>query len=137
MARYTVADFVNDYPDDAACLAAILRAQFGGRALFCPACAQRATFHPIKNRRAFACQECGHHIFPCVGTVFAHSSTPLTKWFLAIYLMAGTRGQISGKDLQRRLGVTYKTAWRIRDELRKVMTSADYRGALAGQAEAD
>lgn len=135
MARYMRTDFLADYPDDAACLLVLLRLQRGGRDLFCPACSQRAKFHPITNRRAFACQECGHHIFPCAGTVFERSSTPLTKWFLAIYLMTGARGHITARELQRQLGVTYKTAWRIRHELGRLMASADYRGALAGQAE--
>ena len=83
------------------------------------------------------CQNCGHHIFPCAGTVFEKSTTPLTKWFEAMYFMTANRGGISAKELQRRLGVTYKTAWRIRDELRKLMATADYRGALAGQLDTD
>jgi transposase-like protein len=129
---YTRDTFAAEYPDDAACLAAILRIQHGGRDLYCPACMVKARFHPMHGRRGFACQDCGYHFFPCAGTVFARSSTPLTKWFLAMYLMTGTRGGISAKTLQRELGVTYKTAWRMRAELRKLMVSAAYRGALAG-----
>ena len=137
MGAYSLAAFSADYPDDAACLRAIMDIQRGGRALFCPACLVKAKFHPITRRRGFACQECGHHFFPCVGTIFERSSTPLTKWFLAIYLMTAERKAITAKELQRRLGVTYKTAWRIRHELQKLMASADYRGALAGQTEDD
>lgn len=135
MSAYLLRDFLADYPDDRACLAAILRLQRGGRDLYCPACAMKAKFHPITKRRAFACQECGHHIFPCAGTVFEKSRTPLTKWFFAIYLLTGTRGRITARELQARLGVTYKTAWRIRHELEKLMASADYRGAVAGHAD--
>jgi len=136
MTAYPRAQFVTDYPDDAACLAVLLRLQRGGRDLFCPACMMKAKFHPMQKRRGFACQECGHHLFPCVGTIFEKSTTPLTKWFLAIHLMTGNRKGVSAKDMQRELGVTYKTAWRIRNELQKLMASADYRGAVAGLLEA-
>jgi len=50
-------------------------------------------------------------------------------------LMTGARAGITAKELQRQLGVTYKTAWRMRHELRKLMATADYRGAVAGQVE--
>ena len=132
MGAYPLARFRQDYPDDGACLAAILNIQYGGRGIYCPSCMVKANFHAMQKRRGFACQECGHHIFPCAGTVFAKSRTPLTKWFLAIYLMTGTRGTLTAKALQRRVGVTYKTAWRMRHALRRLMASADYRGALAG-----
>ncbi|TAL00034.1 MAG: hypothetical protein EPO08_14875 [Rhodospirillaceae bacterium] len=137
MAAYTLAAFQADYPDDAACLAAIMDIQRGGRDLYCPACMVKAKFHPMTRRRGFACQECGHHIFPCVGAVFEKSSTALTKWFLAIHLMTGTRRGVTAKEIQRRLGVTYKTAWRMRHELRKLMASADYRGAIVGQSDGE
>lgn len=53
--------------------------------------------------------------------MFHKSSTPLTQWFYAVFLMAATRCGISAKQMERELGVTYKTAWRmcklIRDRL--------------------
>src|SRR5882672_2509693 len=101
MGLYSLAAFKADYPDDVACLAKIMELQRGGRDLFCPACMVKSTFHPMQKRRGFACQECGHHVFPCAGTIFEHSSTPLSKWFFAIYLMTSRRGGVSAKDLQR------------------------------------
>ncbi|MBZ0138898.1 MAG: IS1595 family transposase, partial [Pseudorhodoplanes sp.] len=82
--------------------------------------------HPLTKRRAYACQECGHHIYPAAGTIFHKSSTPLTKWFFAMYLMTSTRHGVAAKELERQLGVTYKTAWRMAHELRKLMASADH-----------
>ena len=80
----------------------------------------------MHKRKAYACQECGHHIYPCAGTIFHKSRTPLTKWFLAMYLMTSTRSGVAAKELERALGVTYKCAWRMAHELRKLMASADY-----------
>ena len=49
--------------------------------------------------------------------------------------MASTKTGISAKQLQRELGVTYKTAWRIFKEVRKLM--AEDVNPLAGQVEVD
>jgi len=94
-----------------------------------------AKFHLMRKRKAFACQECGHHIYPCAGTIFHKSRTPLTKWFLAMYLMTSTRSGVAAKELERALGVTYKCAWRMAHELRKLMASADYSGPLGGDGK--
>ncbi len=138
MATYTFKQFQAEYPDDAACLAAIMKQQHGGTILTCPACGVvGAKFHPMSKRRAYACQECGRHIYPCAGTIFEKSSTALTKWFFAMYLMTSTRHGVAAKEVQRQVGVTYKTAWRMCHELRKLMARADYQGPLQGHVEID
>jgi len=136
--KYTFKQFQAQFPDDAACLEAMMKVQFGGTRLTCPGCGVVAVqFHPITNRRAYACQECGHHIYPCAGTIFHKSSTKLTSWFFAMYLMTSTRHGVAAKELQRQIGCTYKTAWRMAHELRKLMASADYTGKLSGIVEVD
>ena len=52
-------------------------------------------------------------------------TSPLRMWFYAIYLFVTTRHGVSGKELQRQLGVTYKTAYRIGMQIRKLMEQAD------------
>lgn len=59
------------------------------------------------------------------GTIFEHSSTSLTRWFHAMYLMTATRNGVSAKELERQLGVTYKCAWRIGHQLRLLMAARD------------
>lgn len=137
MAAYTFKQFQAEYPNDEACLAALLRSKFGGTKFVCPSCQVEAAFHLMGKRKAYACQQCGHHIYPCAGTIFHKSSTPLTKWFFAMYLMTSTRHGVAAKELQRQLGVGYKTAWRMAHELRKLMASADYSGPLSGHVEID
>lgn len=138
MAVYTFKEFQAQYPDDDACLAEIMRQKYGDTVLTCPGCGVlKAQFHLMSKRRGYACQECGHHIYPCAGTIFEKSSTRLTKWFFAMYLMTSTRHGVAAKELQRQLGVTYKTAWRMAHELRKLMARADYQGPLSGHVEID
>src|SRR5438105_4155429 len=135
--KYTFQSFQTEYPDDAACLAKLMEINYGGTKIFCPACGAETTFHLMSKRRAYACQDCGHHIYPCAGTIFHKSPTPLTKWFFAMYLMTSTRHGVAAKELERQLGVTYKCAWRMAHELRKLMAAADHQGPLSGHVEID
>jgi hypothetical protein len=91
----------------------------------------------MSKRRAYACDRCGHHIYPCVGTIFEKSRTKLTHWFFAMYLMTSTRHGVAAKELERQIGCTYKTAWRLAHELRKLMAQADNQSALSGHVEID
>lgn len=138
--KFTFKQFQELYPDDDACLQAVFdRKRTVDDA--CPNCGVvGAKFHKITGRRAYACQDCGHHYYPCVGTPFEHSSTPLTAWFHAMYLMTATRNGVSAKELQRQLGVTYKCAWRIGHQLRDLMSARDEAGntgPLSGHVEVD
>jgi predicted RNA-binding Zn-ribbon protein involved in translation (DUF1610 family)/transposase-like protein len=140
MAKYTFKQFQDEYPNDATCLAKLMEINHGGTEITCPSCGTlRARFHPMAKRRAYACQECGHHIYPAAGTIFHKSSTALTKWFFAMYLMTSTRHGVAAKELERQLGVTYKTAWRMAHELRKLMAAADdkWGGPMDGHVEID
>ena len=137
MSKYTIRQFQEEYPDDDACLDKILEMRYGGTEIECPHCKRDSKFHKIAKRRAYACQHCGHHIYPCVGTPFEKSRTPLTLWFMAMYLMTSTRHGVAAKELERQLGVTYKTAWRMAHELRKLMAAADDHRPLSGIVEAD
>lgn len=135
--KYTFKQFQAEYPDDEACLDKVMEMRYGGKEISCPGCGADSKFHRIAKRRAYACQHCGHHVYPCVGTPFEKSRTPLTSWFFAMYLFTSSRHGVAAKELQRQLGVTYKTAWRMAHELRKLMARADDDGPLSGHVEID
>jgi transposase len=137
MAKCTFKQFQEMYPTDAACLATLMEVNYGGTEIVCPGCGVDTKFHPLQKRRAFVCQECGHHIYPAAGTIFHKSPTNLTKWFFVMYLMTSTRHGVAAKEVERQLGVTYKCAWRMCHEIRKLMASADYAGPLKGHVEID
>ena len=71
------------------------------------------------------------------GTPFERSRTPLQKWFYAMYLFTTSRHGVPAKELQRQLGVTYKTAWRMGHEIRKYMARVDGDDGLSGHVEID
>jgi transposase len=119
-ADYPLADFVRDYPDAAACLDRLWRDRFApdGHHAFCPRCGRERKFHRTKTRLSYTCDTCGLHIHPMKGTIFEKSPTSLELWFYAIYLMTSTRCGISAKQLERELGVGYKTAHRMIAQIR-------------------
>lgn len=96
-----------------------------------------SSFHRVTGRRAYACAHCGAHLYPCVGTIFEDSQTKLQLWFYAIYLFVVTRHGVSAKELERQLGVTYKTAWRIGHKIRELTNKADFHAQLVGHVEID
>ena len=79
---------------------------------------------------------CGHHLHPTAGTIYHKSSTSLHLWFYAMYLMTSTRCGISAKQVERELGVNYKTAPRMMRQIRTLMAQDDIE-PLSGEVEAD
>jgi transposase len=134
--RLTVRQFFALYPDEQTCLDHIMNVRFGMKH-FCRACGAESTFHKLTNRRAYSCSNCGDHVYPTAGTVFEDTRTPLQSWFYAIYIFVTTRHGVSGKELQRTLGVTYKTAWRMGQHVRMLMAKADGFEVLQGHIEID
>lgn len=130
--RYTIKQFQKQFPTDEACLAHIFNQRFP-EGCKCPKCG-KDTFHPVKNRRSYACS-CGYQVYPTEGTIFHKSSTSLVLWFYAIFLMAQSKNGVSAKELERHLGVTYKTAWRMAKQIRKLMSDNDE--PFDGEVEAD
>ncbi len=134
---FSVRQFFARFPNDEACLEHVMSVRYGLRHT-CGKCGViDATFHRLAKRPAYSCASCGAHVYPCAGTVFQDSKTPLTVWFYAIYLFVTTRHGVSGKELQRQLGVTYKTAWRIGQQIRLLIGSVDEFVALKGHVEID
>lgn len=132
--RYTVTDLRNDFPDESSCLM-WLKEYLYPDGIECKNCNKVTPHHLMKTRKSFSCELCGHHVHPTADTIFHKSRTPLTLWFYAIYLMSATRAGISAKQLERELGVTYKTAWRMFHQIRKMMGEDDKQ--LTGEVEVD
>jgi transposase len=138
---YSVTEFLAEFPDDAACLEHLWRSRFSedGEHADCPKCNQQRRFKRYatkQGRQSWTCTGCGHHVHPTAGTIFAKSSTSLKLWFHAIYLMTSTRCGISAKQLERELGVSYRTAWRMMNRIRNVLMADDGK-PLSGDVEVD
>lgn len=132
----TIREFFRQFPDDESCLEHLFECRFG-QGHVCPKCERSSTWYRIKAERAYSCQWCGNHLHPTVGTPFEDTRTPLQLWFYAIYLFTTSRHGVPAKELQRQLGVTYKTAWRMADMIRKHIANVDGEWPLFGDVEVD
>src|SRR2546430_7483051 len=134
-------EFVREFPDDETCLRHVWRERSSpdGEHAFCQRCEAERVFkryETAQKRPAWFCQTCGFRIHPLKGTIFERSSTSLQLWFYALYLITSTRCGVSAKHLERELGVTYKTAWRMFNKIRNQLMTQDGE-PLSGDVEAD
>jgi len=134
-------EFTRDFPDDETCLRWLWTTRYAldGTHAFCPRCDQERAFQRYETkqqRQSWTCTACSLHIHPTAGTIFHKSSTALHLWFYAMYLMTSTRCGISAKQLERELGVTYKTAWRMFTLIRNELMT-DENAPLSGVVEMD
>jgi len=134
MKKYSIKDFEGDFPDDDACLEWLKNNRWSD-GIHCVKCQRITKHYKVSGRSAYACEFCGNHVYPMAGTILEHSSTELRKWFHAMFLMATTRCGISAKQLEREVGVTYKTAWRMFKQVRSMLDEDVMK--LLGEVEVD
>jgi transposase len=134
-------EFIREFPNDAACLNYLWRERYApdGEHAYCPRCAKVRSFKRYqgsRQRQVWTCTSCSLQLSPTAGTIFHKSSTSLHLWFYAMWIITSTRCGVSAKQLERELGVTYKTAWRMFKEIRTRLMTQDG-GKLSGEVEAD
>lgn len=133
--NYSITQFRQDFPDDDACLDKIFKLRYENVSQ-CPNCDNHVEFRRITTRKCYQCPKCYHQLYPCKGTIFESTKLPLIYWFYAIYLFTVSKNGVSGYELQRQLGVTYKTAWRMLKQIR-VLCASDSVEFLSGTVELD
>jgi transposase len=134
--RMTYTEFLRQFPGNTACMD-YLRDKYFPNGSPCPKCKRESRFHRIKGRSAYSCQFCGHQVYPTAGTIFEKSTVSLHLWFYAIFLMSSTRCGMAAKQLEREIGVTYKTAHRMFKLIRSMLNDDDDLDPLSGEVEAD
>jgi hypothetical protein len=117
-------DFDARFPDDDACLDHLMLVRYGRR-FQCPKCQKAATYYRVKARRSYECEWCANQVYPTAGTPFENTRTSLKDWFFVMYLFCASRNGVAAKEVQRLLGVTYKTAWRMCRLIRTYMGYVD------------
>ena len=90
----------------------------------CPWCAQRDTVHPLAGKAAgtgwYHCRHCRRKFTVRVGTIYERSHVPLNKWLLAEHILSSENPRaITIELLGARIGVSYRTAWRMMQQLRR------------------
>lgn len=133
--KYTVKDLRSDFPDDDSCLEWLVNYLYP-EGIRCRACAKVTKHHKDSKRRSYSCDRCGNHMHPTAGTIFHNSHVPLTDWFHAIWLMSSQKAGTAATQIERELGCTYATAWRMMHQIRKMMEAPEDM-LLSGEVEID
>jgi transposase len=119
--RYSFEDFNRQFPDNDACLDYLKEQRWPNGVTYCKTCKADKKHYRVTGRTAYACETCGWHMYPLAGTILEKTTTSLRTWFYAMYLMGSTRRGISAKQIQRETSVTYKTAWRMFQQIRSLL----------------
>ena len=102
----------------------------------CPKCGGKEHGYTAV-RRIFQCSACRKQTSARAGTIFHKSSTPLTKWFLAMNFITSAKNDVSALELSRQIGVKWDTAWLIKQKLMEVMRQRNSIYKLAGDVQID
>ena len=88
----------------------------------CPFCASTKV-KSIKGGKRYQCNEkgCRKQFSVTVGTIYENTKIPLTKWFLATYILSNHSKGISSLQLASWLDVTQKTAWFLNHRIREML----------------
>lgn len=86
----------------------------------CPKC-NNDKLYKVNNRKCYECGKCSHQMYPLKTTIMASTKMPLRYWVIALEEFIYSRNGVPAKLLERRLGVTYKIAWRMANRIRSLM----------------
>jgi transposase-like protein len=130
----TLRQFQDRFPTEESCLDHLMRTRYNDRH-DCEGCGKGAHYYRVKARRSYACEYCGYQVYPTAGTPLDRTRTPLRDWFFVMFQFCASRNGVAAKEVERQLGVTYKTAWRMCHEIRKYMAALDSDDPLGGPGE--
>ena len=109
----------------------------------CPHCGVVGGHYLLQGKSTrpglYKCAACSDQFTVTVGTVFERSKIALNVWLQAVHMMCASKKGVSAKQLERMLGVTYKTAWFMSHRIREAMTTSPtgLLGGGSGVVEAD
>lgn len=133
-AKLSLMEFQKLYATEDNCRAYLAKMRWP-QGFVCPVCG--GTHYCVLSNGLYQCNHCHHQTSVTSGTVLHRSHVPLTKWFLAFYLVSQDKRGISAVRLADFLGVTYKTAWSMLHRIRSSMGQRDAAYQLSGTIEFD
>lgn len=133
----TFFDFMIKFPTQDSIIKYLIDKVFNG-VIVCPKCGHIHKVYKCGNRlKVFHCKNCNQSFSIFTNTIFENTHCDLRKWFFAIHLILNDKKGVSGYNLQRETGVTYKTAWRINHQIRKAMSDDNFKNKFSCIVEID
>ena len=131
----SLSSFLEDYGTEERCFEALVKLRWP-KGFECPKC-ECNSYCRLTNRNLFQCNTCRGQTSITAGTIYHSTKIPLTKWFLATYLMTQSKSGISQLELARQLGVSANTGAMVYHKLAQVMMERDVQKPLSGNIEID
>ena len=132
--KKSLSDFVSTFVTEAKCREYLTKKRWPN-GFVCPKC---GTTHGWElSNGSIECSRCHKQTSVTAGTILHRSHVPLTKWFIAFFLVMNDKGGISAVELCNMADVTYKTAWYMVQRIRMTMAHRDSIYLLSGQGEFD
>lgn len=107
--------------------------------VICPFCNQKAGVRKLGGASLgpgwYFCNQCDQKKFTVrTGSIMERSHIPLAKWAMGFRLMASSKKGVSAKQIERMLGIQYKSAWFMMHRIREAMAPAPVKdtGPLGG-----
>lgn len=136
-AGLSMVEFLAQYGTEAKCRKALYRARWP-KGFRCPACDRRGhTRFRREGQVYYQCRRCRHQTTLLSGTLFEATKLPLRTWFLGLYLLVSTKTNLAALELQRHLGVSYRTAWRLKHKVMAAMAEREQSRRLDGLVQID
>lgn len=132
--KMTLPEFLERYGTEKKCREYLFQKRWA-KGFVCPKCGCTHAYTMTNGR--YQCTNCRYQASVTAGTIMHGTHAPLTKWFLAMYLVSNDKRGISAVQLQNQIGVTYKTAWSMLKRIRKAMKTRDDSHQLEGVIEFD
>ena len=114
-----LAELIQHFADEKKCRKYIEHLRWP-RGVECPRC-QSTKIYRIEKRDQLLCSSCEYQFSVTVDTIFHDTHLPLWKWFLATSLLCESKKGMSACQIQRSLGISYKTAWYLCHRIRAAM----------------
>jgi transposase-like protein len=104
----------------------------------CPSCGHKQHYY-LKTQKRWKCKECWKQFSVKVGTIFEDSPIQLSKWLLAMWMIAACKNGVSSWEIHRAIGVTQKTAWFMMHRIRLAMQNGSLMklSGIGGEVEVD
>jgi transposase-like protein/predicted RNA-binding Zn-ribbon protein involved in translation (DUF1610 family) len=116
-------EFMKRFQSEEQCRAALFKLRWAN-GFVCPACGHEK-FYPMKRGNKCHCSKCGHQESVTAHTIFHGSHTPLTKWFIVLFMMSHDKRGVSAKKVASDIKVSYPTAWLMLHKIRKAMSDRE------------
>jgi transposase-like protein len=129
-------EFNKQFPTELACIEHFIKIRYNNQ-IKCNHCQSDIISRRKGEFKTLQCNDCNNSFSIFKGTIFEKSDTDLRKWMYAIHLFLNSKKGISGYQLQREIGVTYKTAWRMLKQIRLAMGNPENQKFMGTLIEID